>query len=132
MKKLNFKIDVQAAPEKIWAILWNEDSYGIWNAVISDGSYAVSNWQKGDKILFLSPEGNGLFSIISEKIPNELMAFRHLGVVVGKAELHDDPMSGEWNGLMEIFRLASAADGTTELSVEMDSTDDHASFFGNV
>ena len=36
-----------------------------------EGSYAVSNWNEGDGVHFLDSTGNGIYSIIDEKIENQ-------------------------------------------------------------
>ena len=131
MQRLIFRIQVHAPADNVWETLWNEGTYRIWNSVIEKGSYAESEWLEGGKVWFLSPKGNGLSSIIEKKVPGQLMVFRHLGVVVNKTEQPDDPRSREWVGLRQYFKL-ERINGKTELSIEMDATDDYAPFFSEV
>jgi uncharacterized protein YndB with AHSA1/START domain len=32
MEKQEFKISINAAPEKVWDILWNDSTYPVWTA----------------------------------------------------------------------------------------------------
>ena len=128
MKTLHFSIIINASKEKIWDILWDDLTYRQWTSVFSEGSYAVSDWKEGSKILFLSPEGEGMFSIIARKIPNEFMSFRHLGTVKNEIEQPDTEETKKWSGAMENYEL-KGKDGNTELVVTMDITDDHEQYF---
>jgi uncharacterized protein YndB with AHSA1/START domain len=81
MTTLDFKIEINAPKEKVWSVLWDDKTYGQWTAAFCEGTYAVSNWNEGDKIHFLSPNGEGMNSIIFKKIPNEYIAFKHISVL---------------------------------------------------
>ena len=98
MKKLNFSIEIKAPKEKVWRILWDDITYRKWTGAFSEGSYAVSDWEEGSKILFLSPNGEGMFSTIAKKIPNEFMSFKHLGMVKNGVEDLNSEQIKEWPG----------------------------------
>jgi len=67
-----FKITINATPEKVWKILWNDSTYRKWTTVFAEGSFAETDWQEGSKVLFLGPEGRGMVSRIKRNIPNGL------------------------------------------------------------
>lgn len=73
-------------PKKIWNVLWTDATYRMWTSAFCEGSYAVSDWKEGSKILFLSPDGGGMSSIIAKNIPNEFMSFKHLTEVKNNEE----------------------------------------------
>lgn len=75
MKKFDFLIEIKAPKIKVWNVLWDDATYRKWTATFSEGSQALSEWREGSKVLFLSPGGEGMFSIIHKKIPNEFMSF---------------------------------------------------------
>ena len=83
---LKFQANINAPKEKVWEILWNDQTYRKWTAAFTEGSHAESDWNEGSKILFLSPKGDGMFSVIDKKIPNEQMTFRHLGEIKNGVE----------------------------------------------
>lgn len=128
MKTLNFTTKINAPKEKVWNILWDDANYRKWTKVFMEGSYAVSDWKEGSKVLFLSPEGEGMFSRIEKKIPNELMSFKHLGVVKDKMEQPETEETKKWSGAMENYSLKEK-DGITELTVDLDTIEDHEKYF---
>lgn len=131
MKKLHFSIEINAPREKAWNILWNDITYRDWTSIFQEGSYAVSDWKEGSKILFLSPEGSGMYSRIARKIPNEFMSFEHLGEVKEGEELEAWKAPEGWAGAMENYKLESAGTGT-KLDVELDTTNEFAEMFGEI
>jgi len=128
MKKKQFSIEINAPREKVWSVLWDEDTYRQWTSVFSAGSYAVSDWKEGSKIQFLSSDGSGMFSEIAKKRPPELMSFKHLGVVKNGEEQHIDQETQDWSGANENYLLKENG-GKTELLVEMDVTDEFQKYF---
>lgn len=121
MKKLEFSVTINAPKEKVWQSLWEDANYRDWTSAFMEGSYASSDWKEGSKILFLTPEGDGMHSIIARKIPNEYMSFEHIGTVKNGKE---QPLSKEdkaWSGAFENYTLVSNGAQTT-LLVEVDSS----------
>jgi hypothetical protein len=129
MEKMNFSIDINAPKEKVWNVLWNDDSYRKWTSPFAEGSYAkTDNWKEGSKVLFLSPEGDGMVSKVASNKKNEFMSFEHLGVVKnGIEDTESDSVKG-WAGAKENYRLIDE-NGKTKLAVDMDSTDEFKDYF---
>lgn len=123
-----FKTLINASREKVWEVLWNEDTYPKWTVVFCEGSYAVSDWKQGSKIQFLSPGNNGMTSIITGKIPNEFMSFQHMGTIRNGVEDFDSEETKKWAGAMENYYLKTV-DEQTELTIEIDVTDEFRNFF---
>lgn len=128
MEKLIFNIDVKASKEKIWRVLWDDETYRKWTNVFAEGSYAESNWNEGDKIYFLGPGGGGMNSIIERKIPYEYMAFKHLGEIKDFKEVPIDDKTNEWSGSMETYRLDQKGN-VVDLHVEVDVIEQHLDYF---
>jgi hypothetical protein len=128
METLEFKIRIKASAEKVWSVLWNDESYRKWAAAFYEGSYAVSDWNEGGKIHFLGPDGGGMNSIIEKKITNEYMAFKHLGMIKDFKELPADEETKEWSGAMEIYRL-TPDDEFTDLVVQVDVAEKFTDYF---
>ena len=83
INRLQFSIDIEAEPIKIWKALWKDSCYREWVSLFEEGSYIkVDNWEEGSKILFLSPDQSGIHSLIEKHIPNKIIRFKHLGKVV--------------------------------------------------
>jgi uncharacterized protein YndB with AHSA1/START domain len=66
MEKMNFSIDINAPKEKVWNVLWDDNSYRKWTSPFAEGSYAkTDNWKEGSKVLFLGPSGDGMVSKVA-------------------------------------------------------------------
>lgn len=128
INRLQFSIEIKAEKTKIWNALWDERSYRDWASVFFDGSYAITdNWKEGSKVLFLSPDQSGIYSIIETHIPNKIMMFRHIGKVVKGKEQPIDDETKTWSGAKEIYTLTKGIDSNT-LTVEIDVLDEHLDF----
>lgn len=128
MKKEKFTIVIDAPKEKVWQILWNDETYKKWTAVFSEGSKAVSDWKEGSKILFVNENNDGMHSLIDKKIDNEIMNFKHLGMVKNGIELPEDEITKSWSGSMENY-LLTEGDNNTSLTVEMDIVEEYQEYF---
>ena len=124
MEKLQFRISIDAPPEKVWDILWNDASYREWTSVFSEGSKVETDWKKGSKVLFLDGSGEGMVSRIEDLIPNEFMSFKHLGMVKDGVEDFSSDKVKEWTGSMENYTLKNV-NGKTELLMDMDVTGEY-------
>jgi hypothetical protein len=128
INRLQFSIDIKAEKTKIWNALWDEKSYRDWASVFFDGSYAVTeNWKEGSKVLFLSPDQSGIYSIIETHIPNKTMKFKHIGIVTKGKEQPMDDETKIWSGTTETYTLTEGTDCNT-LIVEIDVLDEHLDF----
>jgi ligand-binding SRPBCC domain-containing protein len=122
MEKLNFSTTIHAPKEKVWSVLWDKDSYPKWTSVFAEGSDAISDWEEGSKILFVSG-GEGMVSRIETKRPNEFMRFEHLGMIKDNVEDTESEEVKKWAGAMEAYTLREE-NGKTLLAVDMDITPD--------
>ena len=88
MKTLQFTKIINAPAQKVWEVLWNEDTYPRWTKAfnLKGGSFVQSDWQVGGKTLFLDEKGNGMISTIkSKKEPYEIV-FEHVGEIINGVE----------------------------------------------
>ena len=128
MTKQEFKILIEASPEKVWNILWNDSTYPEWTSVFSEGSHAETDWEKGSKVLFLNANNEGMVSKIADKIPNKFMSIKHVGTIKDGIEDLNSEEVKEWEGAFENYTL-KAGDGKTELVVDMDITEEYQDYF---
>lgn len=128
MERIYFKIEIDAPKEKVWNVLLGETTYPKWTAPFAEGSRAVTDWQVGSKALFVNAEGDGMISKIAEHIPNEYISIHHLGMYMNGVEDYDSEEIKKWNGAQENYKL-SVKDGKSLLSVELDTTEEHKSYF---
>lgn len=126
MKTLKFNTHINAPREKVWKILWNDDTYRQWTAVFMPGSQATSDWQEGSSIQFTDGKGSGMYSVIETKQDNSKMVFKHLGEVSNGVEKPES----DWAGSLERYTL-TGDNGTTGLQVEVDVTADFEAYFND-
>lgn len=128
MVQLQFSILIQAQPEKVWDTLWDDASYRNWTAIFSEGSHAVSDWKQGSTILFLSPEGEGMYSRIHTLESNRKMFFEHLGMAKDGQLQPETEETKAWKGAMEKYTLQEKGTAT-ELIVSLDTLESHQEYF---
>jgi hypothetical protein len=131
MEKLKFNIAINASPEKVWKVLWSDDTYRKWTSAFAEGSYAETDWKKGSKVLFLDGNGAGMVSKIAENRPNEYMSFEHLGEVKDGVEDTSSEKVKDWAGAHENYTLKKV-NGKTELSIDMDINDEFKEMFAKI
>lgn len=128
MEKLHFSSSINAPVQKVWDILWADETYRKWTAAFMEGSYAETDWQEGSKILFLGPGRSGMVSRIAKKQEPTFMSFEHLGEVKEGVEDTTSEKVKQWAGSHENYTL-SEKDGKTNLIVEIDINDEYKEMF---
>lgn len=130
MEKLEFKIEINAPANKVWNVLWDDATYRKWTSAFCEGSYAVSNWNEGDSIHFLSPSGDGMYSKIHKKIDNKFISFNHIGNIKNFEEMPIDEETKNWSNSFENYELTEE-NGKTTVLVSIDSLEEYVSFFNS-
>ena len=130
MKNLTFEIEINAPADKVWNAMWNEENYKKWTAAFCQGLNAKSSWKQGERIHFLEPNGNGMYSEISTLIPNEKMFFTHIGNIENFEERPLDEATKAWTGAQENYTIISN-ETTSKVIVTLDIVEDHANYFLN-
>lgn len=128
MKVLKFYTEINAPREKVWDILWTEETYNKWVKVFSEDSKTISDWIEGEPITFLDSKGNGMQSKINKMAPPETMEFQHLRVIKDGKVQSPTPESKKWEGALETYKLEEK-NGYTSLLVKMDSAKEFEDFF---
>lgn len=130
MEKQTFSVIIDASPERVWDILWGKDTYTAWTKAFSEGSRAITDWEKGSKVYFVDGNDEGMVSMVADKVPNQFMSFKHLGIKMKGQEEFDTPAARVWNGAMENYTL-QPVNGKTELKIEVDVAEDYIDYFKN-
>lgn len=93
MQKTHFSIDIKASPERVWDVLWEEESFREWTSTFTEeskGSYIKSGWQEGGRFEFYEGD-TGSYGIIEKLVPSERISFNHMGELrEGKEYPFDD------------------------------------------
>jgi len=119
MKKLEFKIDIAASPEKVWKTMLELETYKQWVGVSWPGSNYNGNWKQGETIKFTGTEGGGTQAILKEVRPFEFVDAEHIAVINNDGSLDkESDMAKGWIGTKESYTFKPIKSGT-ELIVEM-------------
>lgn len=124
-------MSINATPERVWNVLWADETYRKWTAVFHEGSCAISDWKKGSKILFVDGDGNGMVSRIAEMDENRYMSFEHLGEVKGGVEDTQSEKVKQWAGAHENYTL-KAQNGGTHLVTDIDLDGEFVQMFEDI
>jgi hypothetical protein len=131
MAKEKFNVIINASKEKIWQILWNDATYRKWTTPFTEGSYMESDWKVGGKTLFLDGKGNGMVSTIDQIKENEILSFKHVGILKDRMEDLESEEAKKWAGAFETYTLEKVEENT-KLSVELDMDETHKEYFMRV
>ncbi|MGQ7944224.1 SRPBCC domain-containing protein [Flavobacterium sp. WC2509] len=134
MKKLQFKISINAPVTKIYDIMLginSKSTYEQWTSLFNPTSTYEGTWDKGNKILFLGVdekgEKGGMVSKIVENIPNQFVSIQHYGLLKGDKEITEGPEVEKWANGFENYTFEENS-GTTTVTVDLDTTVDFISY----
>lgn len=131
-KKLDFSITIQAPRAAVWDAMLQQDTYRIWTAEFMEGSYYEGSWDKGARIRFLGPDGNGgnggMISEIADNRQHEYISIRHLGIIKNDVEDTTSEEARSWAPAYENYSFTDVGGGTL-VSVEMEVLPEHAEMF---
>jgi uncharacterized protein YndB with AHSA1/START domain len=127
MKKAHYSITINADRERVWNMMLDPDIYRTWTTPFAEGSYFEGSWNKGERILFLTPDGAGMLSVIAENRPHEFLSIEHIGFIKDGVEDTESEAVRSWAPAFEDYSLLEAG-GATELRIEMDVTPEYEEF----
>ena len=120
VQKQHHSIVIAAPAEQVYTTMIDPEAYKRWTAAFAEGSYFQGSWEKGARILFLSPTGCGMLATIAENRPFEYISIRHLGEIdANGVEDTESEKVRAWAPAHENYTFTEV-DGGTEVAVEMD------------
>ena len=131
MKKLEFKIDINANAKKVWDTMLSSDGFKEMVSASYPGSYFKGQWKKGENVQFLSAREGGTLAKIFELTPYEYILAKHIAVI--KADGSEDRNSEEakgWIGTTEEYNFTER-NGRTEVKVVVNTTPEWESMFSD-
>ncbi len=130
MKKLQFKVSINASATKIYDIMLginNKSTYEQWTFLFNPTSTYEGSWDKGSKILFVGVdekgEKGGMVSKIVENIPNQFVSIQHYGLFKADEEVTEGPEVEKWANGFENYSFEEN-NGSTTVTVDLDTTED--------
>lgn len=137
MKKLQYQTIVKASAAKVYDLMLgiqDKSTYEQWTALFNPTSSYEGNWENGSKILFIGQDENGekggMVSRIAEHIPHRFVSIQHYGLVKGDVEVTEGPEVEKWANGFENYTFEEN-NGTTTLTVDLDTTDDFVDYMNN-
>jgi hypothetical protein len=130
MKKLQYTITANASKQKVWNTMIELETFKVWTSEFTAGSYFDGSWNKGDRIKFMSPDGDGMSSVIADNKPYEYISIQHVGCIRDGIEDTDSPEAKSWTAAHENYTF-SEKDGVTQLTVEMDVAPEYEDFMNS-
>jgi predicted 3-demethylubiquinone-9 3-methyltransferase (glyoxalase superfamily)/uncharacterized protein YndB with AHSA1/START domain len=118
-QSLRFEVSINAPREKVWNTMLHPDTYKIWTSLFAEGSYYEGSWDKGSKIKFLSPGGEGMTAVVSDNKPFEYVSIQHLGFINNGVEDTTSDEVKAWAPAYETYTFTQTG-GMTDVRVEMD------------
>jgi len=108
METLSYEIEIEAAPERIWGVLWGDITYRQWTTAFTEGSFYEGTLEEGSIVKFFDPQNNGMYSRVEKNEPGKEMKFLHLGEIYDGVEAPQ-----EWGEATEAYVLEENESGTT-------------------
>jgi len=128
MTKEKYSISINASREKVWQVLFNEETYTQWTVPFTPGSVAITDWQEGSSARFVDGTGDGMISRIEKRVDNEYLSIEHIGMIQKGESITSGPQVAPWKGSHENYILSSSGSQTL-LEVEMDTTPEMLQYF---
>lgn len=123
METLEYNIEIDATPEKVWSVLWDDLSYRQWTSAFTEGSFYIGTWKEDSLMKFFDPNNNGMYSRVLKNDPNKEMSFIHLGEIYDGVEVPQD-----WGNAIESYILEETETGT-KLTAKINSSEEFKGFF---
>lgn len=125
MKLLVFKIQITAPAEKVWEVLFTQDSERNWASALNEGTYFEGNWEEGSTMRFLDQDNNGMYNLVTRNYPGKELAMKHLGWI-----LNGELSPQNWEDSTVTYILQPSENGTL-LCAEVNSLDEFVDFFNS-
>ncbi len=126
-KRLQFSTVIAAPIEKVWSTMLDPESYKRWTSAFAEGSYYEGSWDKGARIKFLVPSGEGMVSEIAENRRLEFISIRHLGFIANGVEDTESESVRAWAPAFENYTFSAVPEGT-RLVIDQDIMAEYEKF----
>lgn len=125
MKLLEYTIQINATPEKVWEVLFTQDNYKKWASAMNEGTYFEGTWEEGTIMKFLDPKNNGMYNLVEKNIPNKQLSMKHLGWI-----LEGELTPQNWEDSTLDYILEPNENGTLLIG-KVNSLDEFVDFFNS-
>ncbi len=137
MKKLQFKIEINATAQKVYETmlgLKDKSTYEYWTSAFNPTSTFEGSWEKDSKILFVGVDENGkkggMVSKIEVHQPAKFVSIIHYGFLDGDSEVTTGEQVEKWAGGHENYSFQES-NGVTTVTVDIDTIEEYEEYFNN-
>src|SRR5688572_6032188 len=109
MKNLKHSIEINASKEKVWEVLWDDQTLRDWANIIDEGTYMTGTLEEGKEVNFIgnSDEGvsYGVTSRVEKLIPYEYILFTRIADIKVSKDGLIEKRDNQWTGGTEDYKL---------------------------
>ncbi len=128
MKTKQYTVSIMAPVETVWNVMLEPETYKVWAAEFAQDTYYEGSWDKGSKIRFVIPSGDGMLSEIVENNLHEFISIKHIGMIINGFEDTESPEVKKWTPSYENYSF-SISEKETKIIVDIDVPDEYENFF---
>lgn len=122
VKRIQFSEQIAAPVQRVCDLMLDPNGYRKWTSAFAEGCYFEGSWERGSRIKFLAPSGDGLVTEIAEHRPGEFISIRHLGFITNGVEDTESEAIRAWLPAYENYTFQASSTGTT-LIIDLDVTE---------
>jgi uncharacterized protein YndB with AHSA1/START domain len=130
IQKIVFSVEIKASAESIWEKMWDKETYTKWVTPFCEGTYFTGEIALGNRIHFIAPSFDGMYSDVFYLVPNKLIIFKHIGNLKDLKEQPVDAEAEKWTGSFELYRL-NEVDGITTVTAEIDCLSEYLEYMNS-
>jgi|UniRef100_UPI00404A95AE uncharacterized protein YndB with AHSA1/START domain len=106
LMELHFEVTIQTTAAHLWNCLWLPENYKLWTSKFCAGNYyETTAFEAGNDIRFLTPNGQGMYSVIETLVPNKSLTFKHKGEISNFINEAYTDGSQLWNDARECYEI---------------------------
>ncbi len=125
MKLLHYQIQIDASAEKVWEVLFTQDSNKRWPSALNENTYFEGNWEQGSMMRFLDQDNNGMYNLVVKNSHGSELSMKHLGWI-----LDGELSPQDWEDSTVTYILEPNENGTM-LHAKVNSLDEFVDFFNS-
>jgi uncharacterized protein YndB with AHSA1/START domain len=130
IQKIVFSVEIKASAESIWEKMWDKETYTKWVTPFCEGTYFTGEIALGNRIHFIAPSFDGMYSDVFYLVPNKLIIFKHIGNLKDLKEQPVDAEAEKWTGSFELYRL-NEVDEITTVTAEIDCLSEYLEYMNS-
>lgn len=116
MKKIEKSISISAPAQTVSQVLTEDALVRQWYNEFMAGSYAITDWKTGSKIICCDPDKNGMVGRIAENTPGKVLDIEFTGNYLKGEEDYTSEMALAVKGTHETYRM-NEQNGVTTLDI---------------